>query len=546
VWPDENRINVPIELFTEAKLARDDEMRQAGSTVSIQDEYEIVHQGWNKNRNKVKIKGSPNLGNVQVMMMGVRNRKGQINTGPKAVEVWANELRLSDSDEKGGWAANARLSTRIADLGSVTLAGRTSSEGYGSINQNKNSRQLDDIHEFDVAASLDLGRFFPEKIGVRLPFYYGYSRSAQNPKYDPLKPDIELSKSLEHAETKQEKDSLKFISQDLITRKSINFTNVKVEPQTQKEKTHLWDPENFAVTYSYNETNKRDINTEINGDRTHRAMFSYNFSSRPKLIQPFSKVPAMQKGPLKLIGSFNFYPLPNQISFRTDLYRRYNEMKTRNITNPNFILPATYQKDFMWNRFFDLRYDVTRSLKVDFSSRGVNRIDEPEGSMNKNDADYQWKKDSILNSLYDLGRPILYDHNINVQYMVPLNQIKFLNFLSANIRYQGTYNWFAGPITADTINLGNRIQNSQNWQINGNMTFTSLYNKVPYFRDVNQKFRRTSRTRGSINQQQGGRQSQQNQQVQEKPQEQTFTNNVKLEANVAQKITHKLNTKKLK
>jgi cell surface protein SprA len=546
VWPDENRINVPIELFTEAKLARDDEMRQAGSTVSIQDEYEIVHQGWNKNRNKVKIKGSPNLGNVQVMMMGVRNRKGQINTGPKAVEVWANELRLSDSDEKGGWAANARLSTRIADLGSVTLAGRTSSEGYGSINQNKNSRQLDDIHEFDVAASLDLGRFFPEKIGVRLPFYYGYSRSAQNPKYDPLKPDIELSKSLEHAETKQEKDSLKFISQDLITRKSINFTNVKVEPQTQKEKTHLWDPENFAVTYSYNETNKRDINTEINGDRTHRAMFSYNFSSRPKLIQPFSKVPAMQKGPLKLIGSFNFYPLPNQISFRTDLYRRYNEMKTRNITNPNFILPATYQKDFMWNRFFDLRYDVTRSLKVDFSSRGVNRIDEPEGSMNKNDADYQWKKDSILNSLYDLGRPILYDHNINVQYMVPLNQIKFLNFLSANIRYQGTYNWFAGPITADTINLGNRIQNSQNWQINGNMTFTSLYNKVPYFRDVNQKFRRTSRTRGSINQQQGGRQSQQSQQVQEKPQEQTFTNNVKLEANVAQKITHKLNTKKIK
>ena len=546
VWPDENRINVPIELFTDAKLARDDEMRKAGSAVSIQDEFEIEHKGWNKNRNKVKIKGSPNLGNVQVIMMGVRNRKGQLNTGPKAVEVWVNELRLSDTDEKGGWAANARLSTRIADMGSVTLAGRTSSEGYGSINQNKNSRQLDDIHEFDVAASLDLGKFFPEKIGVRLPFYYGYSRSAHNPKYDPLKPDIELSKSLEHAENKQERDSLKFISQDLITRKSINFTNVKIEPQAQKEKTHLWDPENFAVTYSYNETKKRDINTEINGDKTHRAMFSYNFSSRPQLIQPFSKVQFLQKFPFKLIGAFNFYPLPNQISFRTDLYRRYNEVKTRNITNPNFILPATYQKDFMWNRFFDLRYDVTRSLKVDFSSRGTSRIDEPEGRMNKDDADYQWKKDSILNSLYDLGRPVLYDHNFRITYMVPLNQIKFLNFLNANISYDGTYNWLAGPITADTINLGNRIQNSQNWQVNGNMTLTSLYNKVPYFREVNQKFRRTSRTRGSINQQQGGRQNQQNEQVQAKTLEQTFTSNVKLETNVAQKVTHKLNTKKIK
>lgn len=547
VWPDENRLNVSLDLFTDVKLERDDEMRQAGSTVSIQDVYEIVHQGWNKNRNKVKIKGSPNLGNVQVMMIGIRNRKGQINTGPKAVEVWVNELRLSDSDEKGGWAANARLATRIADLGNVTFAGRTSSEGFGGINENKNSRQLDNINEFDVAASLDLGRFFPEKLGVRLPFYYGFSRSAQNPKYDPVKPDIELKKSLEHAGSQHEKDSIRFISQDLITRKSINFTNVKVEPQTEKEKVNLWDPENFAVTYSYNETTRRDINTELNGDKTHRGMFSYNFSSRPKLVQPFSKIPAMQKGPLKLIGSFNFYPLPTQISFRTDLYRRYHETKTRNITNPNFILPPTYQKDFLWNRFFDLRYDVTQALKVDFSSSGINRIDEPEGRMNKNDNDYQWKKDSILNSLYDMGRPTIYDHNINVQYNVPLNQIKFLNFISANIRYQGTYNWLAGPITADTIKLGNRVQNSQNWQLNGNVTFTSLYNKVPYLREVNQKFRRTSRTRGSINQQQGGnRQTQQREETPTKTQEQTYTNNIKLEANTTQKITHRLNTKKIK
>ncbi len=546
VWPDENRVNVPLELFTECKLQRDDELRNAGSTVNIQDVYEIVHEGWNKNRNKVKIKGSPNLGNIQVMMMGIRNRKGQINTGPKSVEVWANELRLTDTDDKGGWASNARLSTRIADLGNVTFAGRTSTEGYGSINQNKNSRQLNDIYEYDIAASLDLGRFFPEKIGVRLPFYYGYSKSVENPKYDPLKPDIELSKSLEHANSQHEIDSIKYISQDLTTRKSINFTNVKVEPQTNKEKTHLWDPENFALTYSYNEISRRDVNTEVNGDKQHRAMFSYNFSSRPKLIQPFAKVQAMQKGPLKLIGAFNFYALPTQISFRTDLYRRYHETKSRNITNPSFILPPTYEKDFLWNRFFDLRYDLTRSLKIDFSSRGTNRIDEPEGSFNKHDNDYQWKKDSILNNLWEMGRPVLYDHNINATYNVPLNMIKFLNFISANVRYQGSYNWLAGPITADTIRLGNRIQNSQNWQLNGNMTFTSFYNKVPYFKEVNQKFRRTSRTRGSINQQQGGnRQNQQKEETPTKTQEQTYTSNVKLTANTPVKVTHKLNTKKI-
>lgn len=546
VWPDQNRLDIPLDLFTNVKLERNAVIRNSGSGIGIQDIFETVHEGWNKNRNLVKIKGSPNLGNVQVVMMGIRNRKGQINTGPKAVEVWTNELRLSDFDEDGGWAANARVSTRLADLGSVIVAGRTRSSGYGGLSQNINSRQLEDLNEIDVAASLDLGRFFPEKVGVRLPLYYGYSRSAANPKYNPLDPDIELSQSLQYAESKAERDSIRYISQDLVTRKSINFTNVKVEPQKEKEKTHLWDPENFAVTYAYNEIEKRDINTELNVDRTYRAMFSYNYSSRPKLIQPFTKVKFLQKGPMKLIGSFNFYPLPTQISYRTDLFRRYHETQTRNITNPNFILPATFEKDFLWNRFFDLRYDITRMLKFDFSSRSTSRIDEPEGRMNRKDDDYQWKKDSILNNLWDMGRPTLYNHNVNVTYTVPINQIKMLNFMSATIRYQGTYDWLAGPMTADTIRLGNQVQNSNNTQYTGNMTLSTLYNKVPYFQEVNQKFRRTGRSRGSLNRRASGGQSPGNEPLPQKTQEQTFTNNIKLASNTAQKITHKLNTKKVK
>ena len=484
VWPDANRINIPLEVFTEAKLDRNAEMRRAGSTIGIQDVYETVHRGWNKDRNRVKVKGTPNLANVQVVMLGIRNRRGQVNTGPKSVEVWVNELRLSDFDEEGGWAANARMTTRLADLGSVTVAGRTRSSGFGNISENINNRALEDLAEYDVASSIDFGRFFPEKAGVRIPMYYGYSRSVRNPKYNPVEPDIELDRSLERAETQELKDSIKFISQDLVERKSINFTNVKLEPQTEKTKVHLWDPANFAVSYSYNEVFRRNINTEHNLDKTYRGMFSYNYSSRPKIVQPFNKVNFLKKGPLKLIGDFNFYPLPTQISFRTDLYRRYHEIQTRNITNPDFVLPPTYEKDFLWNRFFDLRYDVSRSLKVDFSSRSTSRIDEPEGRINKMDDDYQMKKDSILNNLWDLGRPTLYNHNFNVSYTLPINRIKLLNFLSSTVRYQATYDWQAGPITADTIRLGNRIQNSRNIQFTGNANLTSLYNQVPYFKEV--------------------------------------------------------------
>ncbi len=546
VWPDANRINIPLEVFTEAKLDRNAEMRRAGSTIGIQDVYETVHRGWNKDRNRVKVKGTPNLANVQVVMLGIRNRRGQVNTGPKSVEVWVNELRLSDFDEEGGWAANARMTTRLADLGSVTVAGRTRSSGFGNISENINNRALEDLAEYDVASSIDFGRFFPEKAGVRIPMYYGYSRSVRNPKYNPVEPDIELDRSLERADTQELKDSIKFISQDLVERKSINFTNVKLEPQTEKTKVHLWDPANFAVTYSYNEVYRRNINTEHNLDKTYRGMFSYNYSSRPKIVQPFNKVNFLKKGPLKLIGDFNFYPLPTQISFRTDLYRRYHEIQTRNITNPDFVLPPTYEKDFLWNRFFDLRYDVSRSLKVDFSSRSTSRIDEPEGRINKLDDDYQMKKDSILNNLWDLGRPTLYNHNFNVSYTLPINRIKLLNFLSSTVRYQATYDWQAGPITADTIRLGNRIQNSRNIQFTGNANLTSLYNQVPYFKEVNEKFRRTGRSRYSLNRRSGGNQNQNQTPQPVRPKVSTYSSSVKLTAETPQKVKHNLNTKKVK
>jgi cell surface protein SprA len=545
VWPDENRIDVPLELFTNAKLDRNDELRRAGSALTLQDVYQTSHRDWNDGKNLVKVKGSPNLGNVEVIMMGIRNKRGQLNTGPKSVEVWANELRLTDFDESGGWAANARVTTRLADLGSVTVAGRTRTAGFGSISQNMNSRPQDDLTEFDVSSSIDLGRFLPEKTGVRLPMYYGYSQSVSTPKYNPMEPDIELDESLDRLDTKAEKDSVKSISQDVVTRKSLNFTNVRIEPQRERSKTNLWDPENFSVSYSYNEIYRRDINTEFNTTKTYRGMLSYNYNNRPKLIQPFNKVGFLNKGPLRLIGDFNFYPLPTLISYRAELYRLYHETKSRNITNPNLILPATYEKDFLLNSYLDIRYDVTRSLKLDFSSNSTARIDEPQGRINRNEDDYQMKKDSIMRNLWELGRPTLYGHNINAQYTIPLNRIQFLNFLSSSIRYTGTYNWHAGPITADTIKLGNMVQNSANWQFMGNMNLTSLYNKVPYFQQLNQKFRRTGRSRYSLNRNSGSARTQTAGQQPQRTEKQTYTANVKLVNEQAQRINHKLNTKKV-
>ncbi len=547
VWPDENRINIPLTLFTDAKQVRNAEVRQANSTVRFNEPYSVNHTDEHGNQRLVTVKGSPNLGNVEVMMVGIRHKRGS-TSNPKSVEVWLNELRLTDFDEDGGWAANARVTARLADFGSVVMAGRTRTAGFGSIDQRVNQRAMDDLVEYDISSNLELGKFFGNESNVRIPMYVGISKSISNPKYNPLDPDIEMKDALDMAGSKAEKDSIKKMSQDFVSRKNINFTNVKVDKMNKSGKPRFYDPTNFSVSYSYNELKKRNINTEIDLEKNYRGNFSYNFNNRPKLVEPFKKSKLLKGNIFRLIKDFNFYPMPTQISYRTDLYRHYKEVKLRNITNPNLIIPRTFEKDFIWNRYFDLRYNLTRTLKVDFSSQSTARIDEPEGRINKHDDDYKMKRDSIITNLLNLGRPVMYHHLFNASYTAPLSKIPFLNWTTLSGRYQAMYDWTAGPITDESIELGNIAENSRVAQINGQISMLNLYNKVPFLKEVNQKYGSRS-TRSARSSRSRARVAQRPETKQTEPRYKDVEykdNSINLKANTARAINHKLKTESVK
>ena len=551
VWPDANRIDLALSGFTDLKLKRNDAVRQAGTTVSMTEEF--VDPVSILNGRPLKVKGNPNLGNVEVMMVGIRNNIGQ-SKDPKGLstEVWLDELRLSDFDEGGGWAATGRVTARLADLGSVIFAGRKRSAGFGSIDQKVNQRALDDLTELDVSANLELGKFFPEKAMVKIPLYLGYSESKSSPKYNPLDPDIKMKDALNILNTQSEKDSLNSLTQDLTTRKSFNLTNLKIDKSSKSGKPKIYDPTNFSLTYSYNEMMKRSINIERNLDKNYRGMFSYNFNGRPATLEPFKNLKLLKNPALRLIRDFNFSYMPAQFSFRTDIMRHYNETQLRNISNPNMIIPRTFNKDFIWNRNYDLRYNLTRSFQFDFSSQGTARIDEMPGSFNKSDDDYAMKKDTILKNLLNLGRPTLYHHMVNATYMVPINKLPLLDWTSLSGTYRGMYDWQAGPVTNKSVVLGNTIENSRQIQGNGQLNMVTLYNKVAFLKDINQKYGTSSRQiqraqRPKQGQAAAGQPKQPNDaNAKDEPkikEVQYSVENVALKANTPKSIFHKLKTK---
>jgi cell surface protein SprA len=529
VWPRENFFTINLESLTNAKLARNDAMHRAGSSITLSTVF-VRMDG----EHKIKVTGNPNLGAVKILMIGVRN-SGSSGTSTndglaKSAIIWVNELRLSNTDNKAGWAANARLSAKLADLGMVTIAGSTIKPGFGSIESKVGNRSTSDFYQYDLSATLEMGKFFPTKAGIKIPLYVGYSESFSNPEYNPLDPDIKLKTAINRATTKGARDTIKNNAQDYTRRKSINLTNVKIDRTDSKP----WPLalSNFSVSYSFSELLSRNIKTDHKINREIRGALTYNYSTNSKPIVPLKNAKWLSSKYLRLIKDFNFNPIPSQFSFRTDLNRSYYEQQLRNITNPNQIIQPTYSKDFLWNRVYTLNWDITQSIKFDFNANNIAQIDEPIGIVDRKYRDsYMHWRDSVLHNILNFGRTKEYNHQFNISYTLPLNKIPGIDWTSVTTRYTGNYRWEAGPILPDTSRFdpGNTIQNSNTIQLMGQLNLLGLYNKVGYLKRLNQKFDQMGR---------GNKQQKMNTIKYE-------VNDIKLKANTAKSINHRLKADKV-
>ena len=486
VWPVENSFNIDLSVLQEAKQERNRQMQLPGSSLGVSDVFVYSNGGA-----RVSVSGNPNLSNVKVIMIGVRNpiktrNQSSDDGNPKYGEVWVNELRLSDFIENGGWAANAHLQARLADLGTIDMVGQTSTPGWGSIEKKVNERSKEQIMKYDLSSSIDMGKFFPEKLGVRLPVYVGYSETRIKPQYNPLDPDIPLQDALDAAKNKTVRDSILAISEDFSRRKTITVSNAGITKRG--EKPHPWDPANFSVNYTYNEIYSSNTKTEINLEKNYRGGLNYDYEAQPVNIMPFKNVRFLNSQVLKLIKDFNFYAFPKSLSFRTDLNRFYNEIKTRNINNPYLRITPSFRKDFEWSRLYDFKFDITRQLKFDFTATNLARIDEPSGGVDKkrySDSYDNWR-DSVKTNLRNFGRTTSYNHFINVTYTIPINKLPLLSWLNANARYGADYTWLAGPLFPDSlkINLGNSIKNHNELTLTAMASLTALYGKLKFLKNI--------------------------------------------------------------
>jgi cell surface protein SprA len=495
VWPEENEINLDLNELYAMKSLRDRQNISKRALFPLDSAKTVGN-------NKIRMRGNPDLSSVKWLSIGVRNPSSPDGQSHSAC-IWANELRVSDFDKTKGWAANATMNIKLADFANITTTARHTSFGFGGIQSRIAERTREETNTFDISANVNVDKLGLEKLGLKVPMYVSYEKTTITPKYDPANPDIKLDAALlslpaENTgdENEYTRDEYLDIVTDQTTRKSINFTNVRKVKLNPEAKKHIWDIENFAFTYAYSEVLRTNFNLEHYFKQNYDGAIAYNFSPVVQPLEPFKNIGFLDRKYLQLVKDFNFNLVPTNLAVRADLRRELIQTKYRNAQDVNNI--ENFQKYFTFDRTYNVKWNLTKGITLDYSSRANAIIDEPNASPNggyDENGDYLTKtqyNDSIKTNIKNFGRLKNFDQSVGANYKLPLDKLPLTDWINADYRYQASYAWRAGPLykdqaQEDSINLdfGNTIQNSRDNSVTSKLDLVKLYNKVSYLKKIN-------------------------------------------------------------
>ncbi len=490
VWPTENEINLELSILQQIKSIGINNGTLANINPTV---YNVTSSGAEViganepfliGQTRVAIKGNPNFGEIRVLMVGVRSNSANNVCG----EVWFNELRLSDLQNEGGWAAVLSMDTNIADFANISATGRRSTIGFGTIEQKPNERSREDVKQYDVVTNVNLGQLLPKKWGIQIPFNYGQGEESITPEYDEFYRDIKLQTQLDNT-TNQ--DSILKVNENYTRRQSINFIGVR-KISTGDTKPRFYDVENLTFNYSYNKIDHRDFEIENSLDQKVRAGVNYNYNFAPMEIEPFKKNDSIFMNKYwKILKDFNFNPIPTSFTVNTDILRQFNKQKFREVdlVGDNIGLEELFRRNYRFDFQYALNYNLTKALSFNFTAANSNIV----RNYFVNDV-INGRQDPSLDvwdGFFNFGDPNIQNQQLTVNYELPIYKIPTFNFLKATYSYTGDFQWQKGsdlnnnlPITdVDTnvttvYNLGNSIQNANTHRINSSLNMETLYKYV--------------------------------------------------------------------
>jgi cell surface protein SprA len=487
IWPQANEIDLDLSLLTLLKIqSMSIDPSTLADGVYYQDEEDLIASAATKpNKLRLGVKGNPNFGLVRTLMIGVKNQTNttQSDGGSRdlGAEVWFNELRLAELDNKGGMAAVASVDANMADFATISATGRLSTFGFGSLEQGPNERSREDIKQYNIVTNFSLGKLLPKKWGINLPFNYAIGEEYITPEYDPFNQDIRLQQLLDNTPDEAEQRNIRNRAIDYTKRQSINFIGVRKE-RGEEQKSHFYDPENLTLSYSYNQVERHNYEIENFIDQQVNTSADYTYAFAAKPIEPFKSVKTFQKSNYwKMLKDFNFNYLPSSVSFRSNIIRQYNKQSFRLVDVEGIGLESLFQRNYLFNYQYGFNYNLTKALKLNFTSSTNNIVRNYIDANNVPD-----NTNTIWTDFWNVGEANTHNQQLVLNYELPLNKLPFFSFIKSTYTYTGDYSWLRSSVALSNFttedgtfyDLGNTIQNAGSHKLNTAFNMDSFYKYI--------------------------------------------------------------------
>ncbi|MGC6421514.1 MAG: cell surface protein SprA [Flavobacteriaceae bacterium] len=494
VWqPESNSIEVTLEQLSalKAKALQAVTLGKAAyfdENLNPVQEFSPVSSLPGTKKYRFSVKGNPSLGSIKTLMIGVKNPSTQVGD-VLCGEVWFNELRIAGIDSEGGWAAVGALDANMANFASLSATGRYSSIGFGGIDQSPNNSNREELLQYNMVSNLSVGQLFPQKWGIQAPLNISMGETIITPEFDPYYQDLELETRLESTENPGQKDRIRQQAIDYTKRKSISVIGLRKQSATSG-KSRFYSPENFDLSYAYNEQDHQDFEVEKLRDINLLLAANYGHTFQSFEINPFQKIKGLQsKQYWEWLRQVNFSPLPNAIGFTSNINRRYRNQKFREVflegvdASQQLALPELQQRNFLVDWSYTITHNITRSLRMNLTASSNNIVRKPFQVFEQNkDLSSPYNR-NVWDELWNLGESNLYNQSLVLNYKLPLRYIPFLSFIDANYNYTGNFNWQRGSdalaqvVSPEGIPLGvvHTVQNANTKSLAGSISFSRLY-----------------------------------------------------------------------
>nr|MBC8465603.1 cell surface protein SprA [bacterium] len=311
-WSEENEILIDLERLTAIKFLREQDSLQ---------NYDILPNG-----DVMRVVGNPSLSEIKEFVIGIKNFGSEINETDQ-VEVWVDELRVSDVHRDAGWAARGSMRLEVADLMSFSIDLSQQDANFHRVDSKISSSGNKTALDGKLISSFNLDKFLEPQWGVKIPIKANFNQKVEIPKYKPGS-DIRLSalggekvdiysvfnNTLFNNRRMSDNPNYKSPSDSLLTiNKGYSFNTSFSKAKKSDNPFIKHSLEKLSLSMNHTEKYITDSRTLYKNSRQNKGSISYSFSldEPPELswMGWTSNIPY-----LNMLSESQFKPVPGSIS----------------------------------------------------------------------------------------------------------------------------------------------------------------------------------------------------------------------------------------